>query len=248
VPVLTPKLSSYWLGLVTPLYARIGEKLIDSVKHDTLVRDSLASNLFKVRPRGVKAAIARALHNEDKEFAETRWSDSLSSAGEVRTWGGVRFGSRIVDSRSVEVKAPLNLTFALIEQIGGRRGWYFGNWLWQIRGFLDLLVGGVGLRRGRRHPSQLALGDPVDFWRVEAYEPHHLLRLNAEMRLPGRAWLQFEAETVEENSTRLSQTAIFDPVGLSGLAYWYFLYPLHTLVFGGMLRNIKNLAEREFKS
>jgi hypothetical protein len=246
VPVLTPRLSSLWLGLVTPVYARVGRKLIEGVRNPTLVRDSAALDAFDIRPRGLRDAIARALANEDEECAKTRWSDALSSGGNPPKWGGKRFGGRIVDSRVVDVDTPLDVAFAPIQRIGGQTGWYYGNWLWRIRGLLDLLVGGVGMRRGRRDPVNLRAGDAVDFWRVEAFEPARRLRLAAEMRLPGRAWLEFEVLASEGKST-IRQTAIFDPVGLRGLAYWYGLFPLHQLVFAGMLKGIAQTAERLHK-
>jgi uncharacterized protein YbjT (DUF2867 family) len=241
VPLLTPYLSSLWLGLVTPLYARVGRKLVESMRIPTLVSNDAALQAFSVRPRSLSAAIARALVNEDREFAATRWSDALSSAGKPQSWGGVRFGSRLVDSRSVDVDNPPEDLFAPIQRIGGKTGWYYGNWMWRLRGFLDLLVGGVGVRRGRTDPVRLQVGDAVDFWRVEACEPPHRLRLRAEMKLPGRAWLEFEV-TEREAGSRIRQTAIFDPVGLSGLTYWYALYPFHTMVFAGMLRNLVKTA------
>jgi uncharacterized protein YbjT (DUF2867 family) len=244
VPVLTPRLSSLWLGLVTPLYARIGRTLIDSITHETVVTSDLAARLFSIRPRGIREAIERALGNEDQEIAATRWSDALSSRGDQRAWGGVRFGSRMVDSRSVRVASSPTLAFRPISRIGGKTGWYYANWLWRIRGFLDLLIGGAGLRRGRRDPTALLPGDTVDFWRVEAFEPDRLLRLFAEMKLPGRAWLQFEVEEDGEGSI-VRQSSIFDPVGLLGLLYWYGLYPIHSLVFAGMLRGIAQAATRE---
>lgn len=237
VPVLTPRLSSLWLGLVTPLYARVGRKLIDSMRHPTVVRDTSALQVFPVRPMGVREAIARALHNEDREFAETRWSDALSAGGRARSWGGVRFGSRLIDSRAAHVPVPPPIAFAAIRRIGGKTGWYYANWLWRLRGLLDLFVGGVGMRRGRCDPEWLRVGDTVDCWRVEVFEPDRRLRLSAEMKLPGRAWLEFEVQGDMAGST-IRQTAIFDPVGLGGLAYWYLIYPLHQLVFAGMLRGI----------
>jgi uncharacterized protein YbjT (DUF2867 family) len=241
VPLLTPYLSSLWLGLITPLYARVGRKLVESLRNPTLVSNNLAETTFSVRPRSMSDAIARALLNEDHEFAETRWSDALSSAGPVRTWGGERFGSRLVDSRTLTIPVPVEQAFAPIRRIGGRTGWYYGNWLWSLRGFLDLLVGGVGVRRGRRDPENVRVGDVLDFWRVEQYEPPYRLRLQAEMKLPGRAWLEFEVSPTEQGST-IRQTAIFDPLGLLGLAYWYGIYPLHQCVFSGMLRNIARAA------
>ncbi|MCX7407245.1 MAG: SDR family oxidoreductase [Planctomycetales bacterium] len=242
VPLLTPYLSSLWLGLVTPLYARVGRKLVESLRNPTLVSNNLAESVFAVRPRPVSDAITRALVNEDREFAETRWSDAMSSAGKSPSWGGARYGSRLVDSRTVTVAVPPELAFAPIRRIGGRTGWYYGNWLWSLRGFLDLLIGGVGIRRSRRDPDKLHVGDALDFWRVEVFEPNHRLRLQAEMKLPGRAWLEFEVIPCEHGST-IRQTAIFDPLGLAGLLYWYGIYPLHQFVFAGMLRNVARASE-----
>ena len=239
VPVLTPRLSSLWLGLVTPLYARVGRKLIDSLRNASVVTDPAASETFPIRPSGVRDAIAAAMRNEDHEAAETRWSDALSSSGKARSWGGVRFGTRLVDGRSVVVSASPQEAFAPIRRIGGDTGWYFGNWLWRTRGFIDLLVGGVGIRRGRRNPSDLAVGDAVDWWRVEQYEPGRMVRFCAEMKLPGRAWLQFEVTPSEDGQgSVIHQTAEFDPVGLGGLAYWYLVWPVHAAVFRGMIREI----------
>jgi hypothetical protein len=241
VPLLTPKLSSLWLGLVTPLYARVGRILVDSMRHETVVRDRSALEAFPIRPMGIRAAIAAALRNEDHELAQTRWSDSLSTANPKRDWGGVRFGNRIVDARTVTVTATPAAAFAAIERIGGANGWYFGNALWQLRGWLDLLVGGVGMCRGRRDARHLLPGDVVDCWRVESIAPPRHLRLTAEMKLPGRAWLEFEVQPVT-GGVKLRQTATFDPVGLSGLAYWYVLFPVHELVFRGMIRNLGRAA------
>jgi hypothetical protein len=243
VPFLTPYLSSLWLGLVTPLYSRVGRKLVESLRNPTLLSNNLAETTFAIRPRSYQKAIARALVNEDREFAETRWSDAMSSAGSPRSWGGERFGSRLIDSRTTTVEVPPEQAFAPIRRIGGQTGWYYGDWLWSLRGFLDLLVGGVGVRRGRRDPENLHLGDALDFWRVELYEPPQRLRLHAEMKLPGRAWLEFEVTPCEQGSV-IRQTAIFDPRGLWGLVYWYGIYPLHQRVFAGMLRNIARTAEK----
>ncbi|HSP73536.1 MAG TPA: SDR family oxidoreductase [Gaiellaceae bacterium] len=237
VPVLTPRLSSLWLGLVTPLNARIGRKLIESLPHETVVRDPRALERFSIRPRGYREAIARALVNEDQELAATRWSDAFSVGERApRTPGGQTHG-RLVDTRVQSVAAPPAQAFAPVRRIGGGNGWYYANGLWQLRGFIDLLFGGVGLRRGRRDPETPAVGSALDFWRVEAYEPDRLLRLRAEMRLPGRAWLQFEVDGDAQGS-RIRQTALFDPVGVAGLLYWYALLPLHKLVFRGMLDGI----------
>jgi uncharacterized protein YbjT (DUF2867 family) len=242
VPFLTPWLSSLWLGLTTPVYARVGRKLIESVEYETTVRDDRALRVFPIHPMGLSRAIQRAIANEDQEYAVTRWSDAISSTGMPKSWGGMRFGTRLVDSRAVHVPVSPAMAFAAIQRIGGATGWYYGNRLWKVRGFIDLLCGGVGMRRGRRHPEELAVGDTVDFWRVEAYEPGRRLRLVAEMKLPGRAWLEFEVEP-DGAGAMIRQTAVFDPVGLLGLLYWYGIYPLHARVFAGMLRGVARTAE-----
>ena len=244
VPVLTPRLSSLWLGLVTPLYARVGRKLIDSIRHPTVVRDDTARCAFPIEPVGMTEAIARALRNEDHECAQTRWSDAVSATGTDRTWGGVRSGNRLVDTRSLRVRVKPELAWASIYRIGGRTGWYYANWLWTLRGWMDLVAGGVGMRRGRRDPETLRIGDTVDCWRVEAVDRGKRLLLSAEMKLPGRAWLEFGVEPAEDG-TVIRQTAIFDPVGLWGLAYWYSVWPLHQVVFAGMLRGVARAAEKE---
>lgn len=244
VPVLTPRLSSLWLGLVTPLYARVGRKLVESIKHPSIVHDDAAREVFQVRPRGMTEGIAKALRDEERQITESRWFDAFSSGGDARSWVGVRFGNRLVDQRAREVSVGSAAAFAPIQRIGGETGWYSFDWLWKLRGFLDLLVGGVGVRRGRPHPDELQVGDALDFWRVEAYEPGRLLRLSAEMKLPGRAWLEFEVLPTESGAT-IRQTALYDPVGLFGLVYWWAIYPLHVLIFRRMLRNICRAAEAE---
>ena len=243
VPLLTPWLSGRWLGLVTPVYARVGQKLIDGVRNETVVTSTVAAELFPgIVPRGMHDSIAQALSNEDRELAETRWSDARSSLGPTQPWGGRSLGSRRVDSRELVVDRSPAVAFRPIERIGGSTGWYYGDWLWRLRGLLDLVAGGAGMRRGRRDPHSLHAGDAVDFWRVETIEPNRLLRLRPEMKLPGRAWLQFEISPSSTGSV-IRQTAVFEPHGLTGLLYWYALYPVHGLIFGGMLRGIARAAE-----
>src|SRR6266566_4235358 len=206
VPLATPRISGLWLSVVTPVYASIGRELIESLRNDTLVRDGSARGAFPIRPRSFRQAIERALANEDREFAETRWSDALS-AYQGRNWGGVTLGQRAVASRTIRVAASPEQTFAPIQRIGGKTGWYYANGFWRLRGLIDNVVGGVGLRRGRRDPVQLAVGDTLDFWRVEAVEQDRLLRLSAEIKTPGRIWLQFEVNG-DQSGTTLRQTAI----------------------------------------
>jgi uncharacterized protein YbjT (DUF2867 family) len=242
VPFLTPHLSSLWLGLVTPVYARVGRELIGGLKNRSVVTDPAALSVFTIRPVGLPEAIRRAIRYEDRAFALTRWSDARSSGGESPLQADTRFGSKLVDNRQIRVAVNADRAFVPIARIGGMRGWYFGTWLWRIRGAADLLMGGVGMRRGRRDPEAPVVGDTLDFWRVEAYEPGRRLRLTAEMKLPGRAWLQFEV-VPEIGGALIHQTAVFEPVGLSGLLYWYMLLPVHTMIFGGMLREIARRAQ-----
>lgn len=244
VPLLSARLSSLWLGLVTPVYARVGRKLIDSLRHDTVVENDRALRLFpQIKPAGSSEAIHRALQDEDAQIAGTRWMDALSSSGEPVS-DPTGQSRRRVDSRVMYVDATPAQVWQTVVSIGGQAGWYYADWLWQLRGALDLLVGGVGMRRGRRSAHQLLPGDTVDFWRVQRIEAEALLRLEAQMRLPGRAWLQFELAP-EGSGTRLRQTAIYDPRGTLGLLYWWSVAPLHHLVFGGMLRGISRVARAQ---
>ncbi|RPH96162.1 SDR family oxidoreductase [candidate division KSB1 bacterium] len=240
VPVLSPRVSSLWLGLVTPVYARVGRKLIEGLRNETTANTERALSLFSVRPMSTRQAMQRALTNEEHEIAQTRWSDAYS-AGSKDT-RDTRFGSRIIDSRHIVVACRPSQAFVPIRSIGGNVGWYYLNWLWKLRGWLDLLAGGVGMRRGRRDTEQLLPGDALDFWRVEAIENDSLLRLKAEMKLPGRAWLQFEVKLIDDTHSAIYSTAIFDPVGLMGLLYWYLLYPVHVMMFRGMLRKLAEAA------
>ena len=237
VPVLTPRLSSLWLGLVTPLYARIGKKLIESIVHPTVVQDQSALETFKVRPITIKESITRGIDEGQRQAAQTRWSDAVSSGGEPKEWTGVSFGKRLQDSRWVSVSTDPTRAFRPIQKIGGTEGWYAYNWLWALRGFLDILIGGVGVRRGRTHPVNIGVGDALDFWRVEAFEQDKRLLLRAEMKLPGKAWLEFIVKESEQGCM-IRQTASFDPAGWMGTAYWYLISPLHRIVFSRMLRSI----------
>lgn len=237
VPFLTPRLSSLWLGLVTPVYARIGRKLIESIRHPSVVTDPAAAQLFSVRPMGMADAIRAALYNEDRQFAETRWCDAVSTAGYPSAAANGQPARRFMDSRAIEVSAPPAQCFAVVANLGGREGWPPYTWLWRLRGLLDVLCGGVGMRRGRPEGRAIRVGDTLDFWRVERYEAGHLLRLAAEMKVPGRAWLEYSVEPRGAGSV-IQQTAVFDPMGLAGLLYWYSLVPVHAVLFWGMLRSI----------
>ena len=241
VPVLTPYLSSLWLGLVTPLYARIGRKLVESIVHSTVVQDDTALRNFKIKPIGVEEAIQRAIKLENKESAASRWYDSTSSSGETNPYKGYRFTEKLVDARTLNINVPPETAFNPIKNIGGEKGWYAWNLLWQLRGLIDLLLGGVGMRRGRSNKDKLIAGGTIDFWRIEKVVPNNFLSLSAEMKLPGRAWLEFEV-VGHGNSSTINQTAIFEPAGIFGKIYWYSLYPLHQLIFSGMLQAIATKA------
>jgi uncharacterized protein YbjT (DUF2867 family) len=221
VPFLTPRLSSLWLGLVTPLYVRVGRKLIDSIRHPTVVNDRSALAEFEVRPVGYREAIAAAFRAEDR----------------VDDWASSRF----VYSLEITVSASPEQAFAPIRRIGGSTGWYYANWLWRLRGLADIMMGGLGLNPGRKHPDRLEAGDIVDCWQVEACEANHRLLLAARMKLPGRAWLEFRVDGRGSTSV-IRQTAVFDPRGLLGRAYWYASYPVHRILFAGMLNRIAGVA------
>jgi hypothetical protein len=239
LPWLTPELSAAWLALVTPLYFRVGRHLLEGVRNETLVLSDTARRDFpQLRPMGVDAALARALASEDREFAETRWSDARSTTPPAKHWPAERFGRRYVDQRTLDVPCPPSRVFEALLCIGGKRGWYAWTWLWSLRGLLDQIGGGVGSRRARRDPVCVIPGDTLDFWRVESLEPDRLLLLAAEMRMPGRGWLQFELNPLANGQTRVVQTALWDPVGLRGRLYWYSLWPAHEIVFRAMIRGI----------
>jgi hypothetical protein len=207
------------------------------LKNRSVVTDQAARSVFAMRPVGLRDAVSRAIRYEDRAFALTRWSDARSSGGELPSQTDARFGSKLIDARQIHVPVDADRAFVPIATIGGAHGWYYATWLWRTRGAIDLLMGSVGMRRGRRDPSTLAVGDTLDFWRVEAYEPGRRVRLAAEMRLPGRAWLEFDIVPAI-GGVVIHQTAVFEPIGLPGLLYWYALVPVHALIFGGMLREI----------
>ncbi len=245
VPVLTPRLSSYWVHWVTPIPAEIARPLIEGLRNEVIVRDTTARRLFpQIQPMDYATAVRRALALLESSQVETAWSDALvTSQGDTTPVTLTTQDGMILERRQQTVGAPPEAVFRTFSGLGGRRGWLAYNWAWQVRGAMDRLVGGVGLRRGRRDPDEVRVGDALDFWRVEAVEPGRLLRLRAEMKVPGRAWLQFQAQPTTAGQTRLVQTAYFAPKGLAGLVYWYALYPIHGLIFSAMIRRIARRAE-----
>jgi hypothetical protein len=243
-PVPRPELSSRWVDMVTPIPFRIAHPLVESLQTEVVVRDDRALKTFAVRPTGYREAVERALARVATDDVETTWASSLSSlTREVQEEHQLDFHEGLLYERNRRrVKASPEKVFEVICRLGGDEGWPAGNLLWQLRGFLDRLIGGVGMRRGRRHPRDLRIGDPLDFWRVEALEPSHLLRLRAEMKLPGAAWLQFEVQP-DPVGAKVEQTAFFEPRGVFGHLYWVAALPLHRFLFPGLIRAIKDRAE-----
>lgn len=243
VPVLTPRLSSLWINLVTPVSYRIARPLAEGLKNRVVVTDGTTQQLMPHQALGAQEAIRRALAKIERQAVETRWSVAGPVPGDP-SWAG---GTVFTDERKVTIKADPASVYKAVCRIGGGNGWYAGDILWQIRGWLDTLVGGPGLRRGRRHPEQVEFGEALDFWRVVGIDRDRSLSLRAEMKLPGEAKLDFAIEPLTDSpaspTTRLTMTARFRPRGLFGLLYWYAVVPLHEIVFGGMLRGIRKTAE-----
>lgn len=249
LPVLTPGLSSLWVGLVTPVPASIARPLTESLRHEVVCHEhDIARHVPDPpgHPLGFDAAVRLALQRVRDARVTTRWS-SASVPGAPSDplptdpdWAG---GSLYTDCRELTVEASPEALWRVVEGIGGENGWYSFPLAWAVRGWLDRLVGGVGLRRGRRDAARLRVGDSLDFWRVEEIERGRLLRLRAEMRLPGLAWLEMRCELDGDGRTRYRQRALFHPHGLLGQAYWWSVSPFHAVVFGGMARNIAQAAE-----
>jgi uncharacterized protein YbjT (DUF2867 family)/uncharacterized protein YndB with AHSA1/START domain len=243
VPVLTPALSSLWVGLVTPVPSSLARPLVDSLVNEVVVRDTRASDTFGPPRTSLREAIRLALGRTHRGEIPTTFTDAdLAPFRAYVTdphWAG---GTELLDLRHVTTSAPPVAVYRALSALGGDTGWYAGDWLWRLRGFADQVVGGPGLRRGRRDPKEMLEGDFVDFWRVDHVDPPHALRLVAEMRLPGEAWLEWVIEPVGEGS-RITQRATFKPRGLVGRAYWYSIAPFHRFVFPGMLAGVVRDAE-----
>ncbi|MGF0114807.1 SDR family oxidoreductase [Promicromonospora sp. Marseille-Q5078] len=251
VPVLTPGLASHWVGLVTPVPPAIARPLVGSLVHEVVAREDDIKEYVPDPPGGLldfDTAVGLALTRIRELDVRTSWVSASTPGAPSDTlpedpdWAG---GSLLVDDRSVEVDTTREALWTVIEGIGGAHGWYSWRLGWVARGVMDRLFGGPGLRRGRRHPQRLAPGDALDWWRVEAVEPGRLLRLRAEMRLPGLAWLELSVEGAEGARPTFRQRAIFSPRGLPGQLYWWGISPFHGIVFGGMQRNIARAAEAQ---
>ncbi|MEU1586249.1 SDR family oxidoreductase [Micromonospora sp. NPDC005710] len=252
VPVrpLTPSLSSHWVGLITPVPNKIARPLVESLIHEAVAHEHDIAQYVPDPPGGLTGfdeAVALALAKVRDAQVETRWSTASGPDAPAEPlptdpdWSG---GSVYTDVRETVVDAPPAALWRVVEGVGGEHGWYSFPLAWSVRGWLDRLVGGVGLRRGRRDPHRLQVGEALDFWRVEEIVPGELLRLRAEMRLPGRAWLEMRVVPADSGRSRYQQRAVFLPRGLAGHAYWGSVAPFHAVVFGGMARNIARNAEQ----
>lgn len=249
VNVLSPGLSAHWVGLVTPVPNSIARPLVDSLKVEVVAGNHDIADIVPDPPEGLlpfREAVRLAIKRVQDADVATRWS-SASVAGapsdplpEDPSWAG---GTLYTDIREQTVEADITRVWDVVEGIGGEHGWYSANWMWRLRGLADRAVGGVGLRRGRRDPDRTRVGDALDFWRVEAHEPPVLLRLRAEMKLPGLAWIEWRLEAQGPQRTRLRQRAVFHPRGLAGHAYWWSVAPFHAFVFPPMIRGMAREAE-----
>jgi uncharacterized protein YbjT (DUF2867 family) len=239
VPVLTPRLSSYWVGLVTPVPVKPARALIEGLRHETICENDDAKALFHIAPIGFDQAVKRALSVvlSDRSDQQVKEGESIIS--------NIEPSHLLSDTRQVTVSASAEQLFQVVSSIGGENGWYAADLLWKLRGLIDELFGGVGLRRGRRHPSELSVGDVLDFWRVEELDPGKRILLRAEMKLPGKAWLEFVVDGAGQNDSILTQTARFYPRGLLGILYWYGVYPIHIMVFRRLVSTIGKRAESQ---
>ncbi len=248
VPLLTPRLSSLWVGLVTPVPGSIAKPLVRSLINEVVCENSDIKNYISDPDDGLTSfekAVDLALTRIKEAQVSTRWSSASVPGAPAEPmpsdpeWAG---GTLYRDIQKVEIEAKPEQVWKVVEAIGGDHGYFTMDWAWEIRGFLDRIVGGVGLRRGRRDPDHLQVGETLDFWRVEAREPNQLLRLRAEMRMPGLAWLEFQINQISDTKTQLIQQAIYYPRGLAGHAYWWAISPFHVFVFKGMAKNICKAA------
>ncbi len=247
VPVLTPRLSSHWVHWITPIPSEIARPLIEGLRNEVILHDDQASRLFpQIKPMEYHRAVQRALDRLQAGSIESTWSDSLfSSRADIHTVVLKNKEGMIVEQRRKLIESYPEDIYRTFTGLGGDQGWLYMDWAWELRGIVDRLFGGVGLRRGRRNPTDVRVGDALDFWRVELVEYPHRIRLRAEMKLPGEAWLQFEVTPLDTKKSLLVQTAYFAPKGLAGFLYWYLLYPIHSLVFSGL---INALSRRSMSS
>ena len=240
VPILSPRLSSYWIQFITPLSHSIAKPLAEGLKNPVVCREDRITHLIPRQLFSVRESIRAALTKMAGHQVETSWSMAGPIPGDPDWAGGALFR----DIRQTTINAPDSAVFKAVCLLGGGHGWYAADWLWILRGWMDLMVGGPGLRRGRRDPESLGYGEALDFWRVVGFERNQRLSLRAEMKLPGEAMLEFRIEKLNESQCILHQIALFKPRGLFGLIYWYLVMPFHAIVFGGMLAGLASEAIR----
>jgi uncharacterized protein YbjT (DUF2867 family) len=245
VPLLTPKLSAYWVHWMTPVPAAIAHALVEGLRNEAVVTDDSAREIFPdIKPVDYQSTVRSALEGLSVDGVETRWTDALvSSEGTKIPRKLTTTEGMIIEQRQIKVNAKTIEVFNTLKRLGGDTGWLYADWAWRLRGVIDRLLGGVGLRRGRRDPVEIRIGDAVDFWRIEDIQPSQLILYRSEMITPGEAWLKYDLSEVPGPEVTLTQSAIFAPKGLAGFLYWYLLYPFHSLIFSGLIRNIKKATE-----
>jgi uncharacterized protein YbjT (DUF2867 family) len=245
-PFLPIRFCANWLHWITPIPAPLAHALIEGMRNEVIVHSEKARILFpEIKPRDYATSLERALRRIATDNVETTWSDAqISATGDAIPVTLTTREGILLERRQKNTTLPPSLIYQVFSGLGGKRGWLYANWIWMARGIIDRLLGGVGFRRGRRHPDELRVGDALDFWRVEAIESNRLLRLRAEMKVPGLAWLQFEAIQQAGDKCLLTQTAFFEPKGLPGLIYWYALYPIHGFIFSALIRKILERARK----
>ena len=245
-PFFAPRLSAYWVHMVTPIHWRVVAPLIEGLRAELIVRDETAKKLFPhIQPIDFQTAVHLALGRVQRDNVETSWADALvTEAGDVKPYVFTVEDGLFIERRQVLLDLTPETVFRSYVGIGGARGWMYMDWAWAIRGWMDKAIGGVGLRRGRRHPDEINTGEALDFWRVEAVEKNRLMRLRAEMIVPGKAWLQFESTPLEDEKgkTLFTVTAYFEPYGLPGFLYWYAMWPFHKFIFDGLARMLASRA------
>ena len=243
-PFHAPLLSAYWVHMITPIHWRVALPLIEGLSASLVVRDHDAKKIFpRIEPIDFQTATHLALGRIQRDNVVTSWADALvTSLGDTKPYDFSIEEGLFIERRRVSLDLEPDTVFRAYTGIGGARGWLYMNWAWAIRGWMDKAIGGVGLRRGRRHPDDIRVGEALDFWRVEAVEKDRLMRLQAEMKVPGKAWLEFQSEPQDDDKTLFTVSAYFDPHGFAGFLYWYAMWPFHKFIFDGLARRLASRA------
>jgi uncharacterized protein YbjT (DUF2867 family) len=243
-PIYAPLLSAYWVHMLTPIHWRVVLPLIEGLHASLIVRDETARRLFpQIQPIDFATAVHLALGRIQRDNVETSWADALvTSLGDRKPYDFSIEEGMFIERRRLSLDLEPATVFRAYTGIGGARGWMYMDWAWALRGWMDKVIGGVGLRRGRRHPDDIRAGEALDFWRVEAVEKNRLMRLQAEMKVPGKAWLDFQSDPQEGGGTLFTVTAYFDAHGLPGFLYWYAMWPFHRFIFDGLSRRLASRA------